>query len=734
LLIGDNTANLTGGSIIKNNSTTGTMSFTGSMAPLANNNQNRNLQLAGNNTGNNVMGIDLINFGGGGNLSLTKAEAGKWVLSGNNTYSGNTSVSNGTLAITGNNSGNGPISVTSTGTFQIGNGGTTGQVNSASPISVAGASSTLAFNRTNDITISNAITVSSTGNLRLGAADSTAIQTGNVTLSNLFAASAFAIRAEAGDARRLEFSGLDMGGINRFVTIADAFDGALRFSTNSMNGTARIIFDVTGGLQAPTLEINTSTLTVNRVDLTNTNGQLMNIHAVGGARVLDSTSGSTLYLSTNSTSTGIAFGGGNNLTITNSSGNAFNFNSNVISNYTFRQDNSATTTLNGTVSLSTSSSAGIGNLTISGSGAGDMVFNGAISSGNATGTAVSINRAVGSVTAFNAAGTNAGTTFIQQGIARVGNNTAFGTGAVELANTDAVLELANGVSMANALTVRNTGDLKTLRLQSGATAASYNGSINIVEAGAGNFVVSADASGTLTLGGIITSGNVTRGITKTGLGTVVLTGNNTTYLGNTTVSAGTLLVNNTSGTGAGNVTVSSGAILGGYGSISGSANVTGVLAPGNSIESLGIDGDLSFLTATSKYEYELNSATLGGDLTHSVNNLNIDDKLTTLTLTELFSGTLNVDDKLTLISYSGTWNLGLFAYADGDDGFLSDGEEFTLGSNTWVFDYNDTTAGSNFTGDLGDATKYVTMTVVPEPRAALLGSLGLLALLRRRRK
>ncbi len=50
----------------------------------------------------------------------------------------------------------------------------------------------------------------------------------------------------------------------------------------------------------------------------------------------------------------------------------------------------------------------------------------------------------------------------------------------------------------------------------------------------------------------------------------------------------------------------------------------------------------------------------------------------------------------------------------------------------WMFDYNDTSAGTNYTTDLTGGS-YVTMTAVPEPRVALLGGLGMLALLRRRR-
>jgi hypothetical protein len=65
---------------------------------------------------------------------------------------------------------------------------------------------------------------------------------------------------------------------------------------------------------------------------------------------------------------------------------------------------------------------------------------------------------------------------------------------------------------------------------------------------------------------------------------------------------------------------------------------------------------------------------------------------------------------------------------------LADDSTFTLGANQWLFNYNDTTGGSNFSGNQTGAASFVTMTVIPEPNAAMLvGGLGMLALLRRRR-
>ena len=74
----------------------------------------RTLTIGGANTATNtITGVIADNDKAlGGTISLTKADAGNWILKGNNTYSGTTVVSNGTLAINGDQSGaTGAVSV-----------------------------------------------------------------------------------------------------------------------------------------------------------------------------------------------------------------------------------------------------------------------------------------------------------------------------------------------------------------------------------------------------------------------------------------------------------------------------------------------------------------------------------------------------------------------------------------------------------------------------------------------
>jgi autotransporter-associated beta strand protein len=230
-----------------------------------------------------------------------------------------------------------------------------------------------------------------------------------------------------------------------------------------------------------------------------------------------------------------------------------------------------------------------------------------------------------------------------------------------------------------------------------------------------------------------TGANTSGGLTKLGAGTLTLTGTST-YTGPTTVSAGTLTVNgalaNTS------TTISDTGTLKGSGAIAGPVSILsgGTLASGNSIESL-TTGALT-LAGGSTFAYEIDNdaaAAAAGDLTAVTGNLTLSVlNNANLTLSELGAGSWSLGEKLTLLSYSGTWNGGLFNYG----GTLADDSTFNFSGSQWMFNYNDTIAGSNFTGDLTNNLpnpSFVTMTVVPEPSTCLLGSLGLLVLLRRRR-
>jgi autotransporter-associated beta strand protein len=122
----------------------------------------------------------------------------------------------------------------------------------------------------------------------------------------------------------------------------------------------------------------------------------------------------------------------------------------------------------------------------------------------------------------------------------VGHNNALGSGTITL-NSNTGLELADGITLSNAFIATFQGNAKTIMLQSGATSATYSGSITNSEEVAANFELSASAGGTLTVSGIISGGDAAAGFEKMGAGIVILSGANT-YTGVTTVSAGKLTV------------------------------------------------------------------------------------------------------------------------------------------------------------------------------------------------
>lgn len=239
-------------------------------------------------------------------------------------------------------------------------------------------------------------------------------------------------------------------------------------------------------------------------------------------------------------------------------------------------------------------------------------------------------------------------------------------------------------------------------------------------------------SSSATYGGVIQNGTGTLNLTKEGTGTQTLNGANT-YTGATTVSNGTLAlgssgsIDNTSGVSLGTGgTFDISAKTGGYtvSKLSGSGNVVGSLTVSTQLAIGNSPGTTTFdsltLGGASTYLYELTGGGTTADLGIVEGNLTLGSGAL-LDLVQL--GTYTANNKFTLFSYTGTL-AGTFSG-------LADGAEFTDAGGIWKIDYNDTTAGLNG-GTLAGAS-YVTITAVPEPGAALLGGLGLLALLRRRK-
>lgn len=260
----------------------------------------------------------------------------------------------------------------------------------------------------------------------------------------------------------------------------------------------------------------------------------------------------------------------------------------------------------------------------------------------------------------------------------------------------------------------------------GQTPSSF-GTINVILSG--SQIWTNNSSGTLTVEQAITGNAAGVGLTKNGNGLLQFNSTNT-YSGSTAISAGTLAlgasgtIDNTSGVILGTGTFDVSAKAGGYsvGNLSGSGTVIGGLTVSNSLAIGTSPGTISFesltLASTTTFTYEVDGGTNLADLGNVSSTLNLGDA--TLSLVQL--GAYTVDDKFTL-----------FAYPTGDlSGTFSgraDGDEFTDAGGLWKINYFDDTPGQNG----GTGTSFVTITAIPEPSAALLGGLGALLLLRRRR-
>jgi autotransporter-associated beta strand protein len=209
----------------------------------------------------------------------------------------------------------------------------------------------------------------------------------------------------------------------------------------------------------------------------------------------------------------------------------------------------------------------------------------------------------------------------------VGHNNALGTGTVTLNGTGPTIELVDGITVANNMTVIWRGNAKFLQLQSGATSATYSGNITNDEDVVGNFDMNVGTGGTLTVSGIISN----LGFEKTGVGTLILSGNNTFTTG-LTLTAGVLNIrhDNALGTTAAGTSVASGAALELQGGITIGAEALSLSGTGISTAGAlrNISGDNTYggaitLAAASRIHSDAGLLTLSGAIGGAGQNLTI---------------------------------------------------------------------------------------------------------------
>ncbi|HEY4146948.1 autotransporter-associated beta strand repeat-containing protein [Pinirhizobacter sp.] len=232
------------------------------------------------------------------------------------------------------------------------------------------------------------------------------------------------------------------------------------------------------------------------------------------------------------------------------------------------------------------------------------------------------------------------------------NGVISGAGKVQQSGTGSTILTATETYTGG--TTINAG---TLQLGNGSANGSIVGNVS------DNGTLAFDRSDVYTFGGLISG---TGGVTQSGSGTTVLTGNNT-YNGATTVNAGTLLIDGDQSGAVLGTLVASGATLGGTGTISGNVRVNngGIFSPGDTdaAGTLTLNGNLA-AAPTSVFNYQFGQPNVVGgalnDLTVVHGNLDL-------------NGTLNVS-----ATPGGSFGPGLYRIIS-YDGALS-GSGLTLGA------------------------------------------------------
>jgi autotransporter-associated beta strand protein len=468
---------------------------------------------------------------GSGTVSLGKTGSGTLTLAGANTYTGGTTISQGTLSISSDgNLGAVPASATP-GNLVI-NGGT------------LSTSATLTINSKRGIAVGPA---SGSGTGTIDAAAGTTLTYGGIIADN---------GSGTGGLTKSNTTGtLVLGGANTYSGDTTVSGGTLQLGNVAAipSGTGKGNLALAAG---STLDLNNLSPTVNGLSGagTVTNGLTGSVTFTAGAYSQTGTFGG-LIQDGNGT---VAFTKTGSGTLTLTSSNSYSGNTTIDAGGTLEIANAA----------ALPSGVGKGNVIVNGALDLDasLTINGLSGSG-----AVSTDTA-GSVT-LTAGGNDQSSTFdgsLRNGAGTVGL-TKTGTGTLTLSGSNTysgattinagtlAMGSATGLSANSTLTINATGTLDVNGFNVTMDGLLGTGTIN--NNGTANATLTAGAAGNSTsFGGVIADGSKTLSLTKSGSGTLTLTGINS-YSGTTTIADGTLSVANP-GTGGNLGTASTPIVLG----------------------------------------------------------------------------------------------------------------------------------------------------------------------------
>jgi autotransporter-associated beta strand protein len=729
---------------------------------------------------------DAIAIGSG---SLTKTGSGSLTLGATNTYSGKTTIANGTISVgsidaLGTNAAlDLGVATTSSGRLlytggvttltkdinALGNGTDTIQNEGSGLLTLSG---TLTKAGTTLNLVGGASGILVTGTIvGLPASSDLVIGNGTTTLQNANTYNGPTILNSGGTLNINHASAISTGAFTiNGGTINNTSGADITLSTNNpLNINANFTFTGTNSLNlgtgAVTLDANrTVTVTANTLTIGG---------AIGGAFSLTGTGAGTLLLTGASTYTGtttavtgstISVGGNGSLGDT-SSGTVIDSGASLALNNVLYTD-AEPLNINGAgvgsggafITTGTSSFAGTitatTNATINATGTlsltGGLVKNGTtltlggtgtynISGAGISGSSANSDLVVDSSTVnLDVASTYNGPTFIRNG-GRINANVASAL-PTSTARTAVIMDDSGPGS-------------STLGLAVNQSVASLTGAATSqILLGASELTVGASGSGSSVFAGSIagTGGS----IVKDGANTQTFSGANTFDAG-TTVNGGTLLVNNTtgSGTGSGAVSVSNaGTVIGGNGTVAGNltVNAGALIAPGSAANTAGtltIGGSTVVIAGNGVAETRVNF-----DYTNATGNV---PGLTASTWSS-YSGALltgNGGQSNDLLNFTATttslsWNTGgkinlnqigsAYSWIQGDVFNLLDWSTLSGGAISGSFDSAVDFNLPSLSGGLAwDTTRFVTtgaIAVVPEPSRALLMLFGLMALFFRRRR
>ena len=693
-----------------------------------------------------------------GSGSLIKNGQAILELSGNNTYTGATNVTAGTVIASHANALG-----TTAGATTVASGATVrlaGALTFAESFSLAGTGKSVsAVNYGALHQISGSSTVSGTVTLT-GDADISAASGSTLTVSGLMSG-AFALnKTDAGtlilansgneasltagttisagvlsiaDDNYLSSGTLTLNGGTLNITGVTTVDNAIALASastiaNSVNATLSGVLSGSGTLTksgASTLTLSGSNTHSGAVSLTAGGLTLSGGSAIGNNSAVTQSASTTLTLSSDETIGSLAGTGSVvlNAGLTTGSDNTSTTYAGAISGlFGLTKAGSGTLTLTGNNTYTGATTVSAGGLTLNRVGG---ALDGNTSVAVASGATLTLT-ADETIDALSGAGTVAlGTSALTIGINGTsstfsgaitgsGTLTLDGGGTFTLSGTNS--GQGWGMQVLSGGTVSIAGDANlgsgTVQLNDGTLSVTSAGTIdNAITLGASAGSISVGSGLAVSLSSAIGG---TGALTKTGSGALILSGSNN-YAGTTTVSAGTLSVN---GSTTSATTVASGATLAGSGILGGNVTVQsgGTLSPGNSAGTLTVNGNLQ-MNAGSTLAVEINGTTAGTQYDQVVVNGTVNVSGVTLSATHGY--TPGLGDVYTIISNNlADAVTGTFSGLAEGGALTAGGNSIQLTANYAAGDGNDftLTAPTNstpvVTGLDGDSTPYTPGTTV----------------------